>query len=189
MSFLASVSPAPVRFSSFTDAGAFIPAARTDTRRILPAKAAFPTRSRPCTTQSAKRIDPLASFKYNISHKVQIVVEHFRGNAVPLLDGQAKAMFVLGSRIEAVRWQLAIDRYIKAQGYRMATMVAFSGEVNDPESNAETFTETSARLNRVLNLLLCGQDACDRASPAQIKKRLQPLLHTISRQSTRLRYS
>ena len=87
---------------------------------------------------------------YNISQKVQIVVEHFRENVAPLLNGQAKAMVVLGSRIEAVRWQLAIDRYIKSQGYRMATMVAFSGEVNDPESDGEAFTETSARLNPTL---------------------------------------
>jgi len=27
----------------------------------------------------------------------------------PLLDGKAKAMVVVGSRIEAVRWQLAIS--------------------------------------------------------------------------------
>ena len=87
---------------------------------------------------------------YNISQKVQIVVEHFRENVGPLLDGQAKAMVVLGSRIEAVRWQLAIDRYIKSQGYRMSTMVAFSGEVNDPESDGEAFAETSARLNPTL---------------------------------------
>ena len=52
---------------------------------------------------------------YNISQKVQIVVEHFREHVAPLLDGQAKAMVVVGSRMEAVRWQLAIDKYIKAQ--------------------------------------------------------------------------
>src|SRR6476660_4665145 len=50
---------------------------------------------------------------YNISQKVQIVVEHFRENVAPLLEGRAKAMVVLGSRVEAVRWQLAIDQYIR----------------------------------------------------------------------------
>ena len=49
---------------------------------------------------------------YNISQKVRIVVEHFRENVQPLLDGKAKAMVVLASRKEAVRWKLAIDRYI-----------------------------------------------------------------------------
>ncbi|KMS55210.1 hypothetical protein V474_19410 [Novosphingobium barchaimii LL02] len=87
---------------------------------------------------------------YNISQKVQIVVEHFRENVAPLLDGKAKAMVVLGSRLEAVRWQIAIQNYIKSQGYRMSTMVAFSGEVNDPESHGEPLKETDAKLNPTL---------------------------------------
>lgn len=58
---------------------------------------------------------------YNVSQKVQIVVEHFRENVAGLLSGKAKAMVVVGSRLEAVRWQLAIERYIKRQGYTMGT--------------------------------------------------------------------
>jgi type I restriction enzyme R subunit len=84
---------------------------------------------------------------YNISQKVQIVVEHFRENVAPLLDGHAKAMVVLGSRVEAVRWKLAIDKYIKSRGYWMSALVAFSGEVNDPESGPDPFTEHSKELN------------------------------------------
>lgn len=84
---------------------------------------------------------------YNISQKVQVVVEHFRENVAPLLEGRAKAMVVLGSRVEAVRWQLAIDKYIKSQNYRIGTLVAFSGEVNDKESGPDPFTENSKALN------------------------------------------
>lgn len=84
---------------------------------------------------------------YNISQKVQVVVEHFRDNVAPLLDGQGKAMVVVSSRLEAVRWQLAINKYIQAQGYKISTLVAFSGEVNDPQSGPEPFTETSQTLN------------------------------------------
>jgi type I restriction enzyme R subunit len=84
---------------------------------------------------------------YNISQKVQVVVEHFRENVQPLLRGHAKAMVVVASRLEAVRWQLAIDAYIKTQGYKIATLVAFSGEVNDKESGPEPLTETSKNLN------------------------------------------
>jgi type I restriction enzyme R subunit len=84
---------------------------------------------------------------YNIAQKVQIVVEHFRENVQPLLDGKAKAMVVLGSRVEAVRWKRAIDGYIKSQGYSLGTLVAFSGEVNDPESEDEPVTEGTASLN------------------------------------------
>jgi type I restriction enzyme R subunit len=84
---------------------------------------------------------------YNISQKVEIVVEHFLANVAPLLDGKAKAMVVTGSRLEAVRWQLAIKKYIKSKGYQMDTLVAFSGEVDDPESGPDPFTEASKSLN------------------------------------------
>jgi type I restriction enzyme R subunit len=88
---------------------------------------------------------------YNISQKVQIVVEHFRSYVAPLLEGKAKAMVVVGSRLEAVRWQLAIEKYIKEQGYQLRTLVAFSGEVNDKESGPDAFTENSKSLNPNLN--------------------------------------
>ncbi len=88
---------------------------------------------------------------YNIAQKVQVVVEHFRTFVAPLLNGKAKAMVVVGSRIEAVRWKLAIEKYIKECGYTIGTMVAFSGEVNDKESGPDAFTETSRDLNPRLN--------------------------------------
>lgn len=84
---------------------------------------------------------------YNIAQKVEIVVEHFREYVSPLLGGEAKAMVVVASRQEAVRWQLAIRKYIKDQGYAIGTLVAFSGEVHDPESGAEPFSEASTLLN------------------------------------------
>ena len=94
---------------------------------------------------------------YNISQRVQIVVEHFRENVAGLLDGQAKAMVVVASRKEAVRWQVAIDKYIKAQKYPIGTLVAFSGEVKDPETGADPFTEKST----ILNPNLRGRDIRD----------------------------
>ena len=84
---------------------------------------------------------------YNIAQKVQVVVEHFRSHVAPLLDGSAKAMVVVGSRIEAVRWQLAVDKYVTEHGYTIATLVAFSGEVVDKESGPDPFTENSVALN------------------------------------------
>ncbi|MDA3913862.1 DEAD/DEAH box helicase family protein [Oleiagrimonas sp.] len=84
---------------------------------------------------------------YNIASKVQVVVEHYRANVMPLLDGKAKAMVAVGSRKEAVRWQKAIRGYIERQGYPLGVLVAFSGEVNDAESYPQPVTETSADLN------------------------------------------
>lgn len=84
---------------------------------------------------------------YNISQKVQVVVEHFLEFIAPQLNGTAKAMVVVASRLEAVRWQLAIEKYIKQKGYGIGTLVAFSGSVSDKESGPDDFTETSSSLN------------------------------------------
>ena len=84
---------------------------------------------------------------YNIAQKVQVVVEHFRENVQPLLAGKAKAMVVVGSRKEAVRWQKDIRGYIERRGYDLGVMVAFSGEVDDPESYPAPVSETSKDLN------------------------------------------
>ena len=59
-------------------------------------------------------------------------------------------MVVLGSRVEAVRWQLAIDKYIESQGYKIGTLAAFSGEVNDKESGPDVFSENGKGLNPYL---------------------------------------
>lgn len=84
---------------------------------------------------------------YNIAQKVQVVIEHFRENVQPLLDGRAKAMVVVGSRKEAVRWQKAITAYIQKQNYQLGVLVAFSGEITDPDSYPEPVSEHSKMLN------------------------------------------
>lgn len=94
---------------------------------------------------------------YNIAQKVQIVVEHYRENVQTLLDGRAKAMVVVGSRKEAVRWQKAIRAYIAKQNYPLGVLVAFSGEVDDPESYPNAVAETSKDLNPSLK----GRDIRD----------------------------
>lgn len=94
---------------------------------------------------------------YNIAQKVQIVVEHYRENVQPLLAGRAKAMVVVGSRKEAVRWQKAIREYIAKRDYPLGVLVAFSGEVDDPDSYPQAVTET----NRDLNPGLKGRDIRD----------------------------
>lgn len=84
----------------------------------------------------------------NISQKVQIIVEHFRANVGWRLDGKAKAMVVTSSRKAAVRYKVAFDKYVTEQGYTdVAALVAFSGEVTDPDSGIEKATETSMLMN------------------------------------------
>jgi type I restriction enzyme R subunit len=108
---------------------------------------------------------------YNISQKVAIVVEHFREQVAPLLAGRAKAMVVVGSRVEAVRWKLAIEKYIAEKGYKIGTLVAFSGEVDDKESGPEPFSEHSTEMNPRLagrKIEQAFDDTPDRKSEFQI---------------------
>ena len=92
---------------------------------------------------------------YNISQKVQVIIEHFKDNIMGLLGGQAKAMLVTSSRKEAVRYKIGFDKYITEKGYqKIHAMVAFSGEVefseSDPNSAAligEKFTESNMNPN------------------------------------------
>lgn len=89
---------------------------------------------------------------HNINQKVEIIVEHFRENVRYLLDGQAKAMVVTGSRQEAVRYQLAMQAYIKDQGYQdVYPLVAFSGTVYQDGVIPTDVTETSNLLNQNLH--------------------------------------
>ncbi len=89
---------------------------------------------------------------YNIEQKVALIVEHFRATVAPHLHGRAKAMVVTSSRKEAVRFALAMRRYIHGQGYALHVLVAFSGEVHDPESGPAAFSEHN------LNPALKGRD-------------------------------
>lgn len=90
---------------------------------------------------------------HNISQKVEVIVEHFRTRVAHLLNGEAKAMVVTGSRKEAVRYKLAMDKFVGEKGYAgINAMVAFSGDVNDPDSGPEPFTE------RNMNPGLKGRD-------------------------------
>lgn len=95
---------------------------------------------------------------YNISQKVEVIVEHFRANICGLLNGQAKAMVVTSSRQEAVRYQLALKAYVQQMGYDdVHPLVAFSGSVLPDEVIPEEVTENSSLLNAGLN----GRDLAD----------------------------
>jgi type I restriction enzyme R subunit len=95
---------------------------------------------------------------HNINQKVEVIVEHFRGNVSHLLDGQAKAMVVTGSRQEAVRYALAMRHYVQENDYdNVHPLVAFSGSVPADSEIPEEVTERSERLNPGLK----GRDLAD----------------------------
>ena len=78
------------------------------------------------------------------SQKAELIVEHFRAQTANKIGGRAKAMVVTRSRLHAVRMKQAIDAHIAAKKYRdIATLVAFSGSVQDPDIADVEFTETA----------------------------------------------
>jgi len=80
----------------------------------------------------------------NIEQVVCVIVEHFRLHVMHELGGRAKAMVVTGSRLAAVKYKLAFDRYIGDQGYTgIRSLVAFSGTVEDPDLPGVSYTEVA----------------------------------------------
>ena len=80
----------------------------------------------------------------NIEQVVAVIVEHFRLYVMHELGGRAKAMVVTGSRLAAVRYKLAFDRYIDHHCYTgIRSLVAFSGTVEDPDDPGSSYTEVA----------------------------------------------
>ncbi len=80
----------------------------------------------------------------NIEQVVSVIIEHFRLYVMNELGGRAKAMVVTGSRLSAVKYKLAFDRYINECGYTgIQSLVAFSGTVEDPDDPGSAYTEVS----------------------------------------------
>jgi type I restriction enzyme R subunit len=78
----------------------------------------------------------------NIEQVVRVIIEHFRLKVMHELGGRAKAMVVTGSRLSAVKYKQAFDRYIHDQGYEgIKALVAFSGTVEDPDEPGFSYTE------------------------------------------------
>jgi type I restriction enzyme R subunit len=75
----------------------------------------------------------------NLAQKAEIIVEHFRQHTSGKIGGQAKAMVVTSSRLHAVRYKQAIDKYVAEHKYAdVSALVAFSGKVL---AAGDTFTE------------------------------------------------
>jgi type I restriction enzyme, R subunit len=80
---------------------------------------------------------------HNIGQKTEVMVEHFQLFTRHKIGGHAKAMVVTSSRLEAVRYKLEFDRYIKEKGYPIKSLVAFSGIVEDDKVAEKTYTEVA----------------------------------------------
>jgi type I restriction enzyme, R subunit len=78
----------------------------------------------------------------NLSQKSEIIVEHFREHTQPKIGGNAKAMVVGSSRMQALKYKQEIDEYIAKHDIKgIKTLVAFSGSLKD--DTGKTYTEQS----------------------------------------------
>ncbi len=78
----------------------------------------------------------------NIEQKTEVMIEHFRNFVRHKIGTKAKAMVVTASRLHAIRYKQAFDKYIKDKGYTdVKSLVAFSGSVSDPKIVGKTYTE------------------------------------------------
>lgn len=86
---------------------------------------------------------------HNIEQKTEVMVEHFRQKVMSHLGGRAKAMVVTSSRLHAVRYMQAFERYIAGNKITdIRPLVAFSGTVKDPETGLE-YTEPGMNVDCV----------------------------------------
>ena len=74
-----------------------------------------------------------------IAEKVRIMVEHFAAQVQNAIGGKAKAMIVTRSRLHAIRYKLAVDKYLAERELPFKALVAFSGTVED---GGRSYTET-----------------------------------------------
>jgi len=120
---------------------------------------------------------------HNIAQKTEIMVEHFNAATRHKIGGHAKAMIVTGSRLEAVRYKQSFDHYIKSKGYRIKSLVAFSGAVADDKIPDVNYTEEG------MNLGVREKELPEKFATAEYHLLLvaekyqtgfdQPLLHTM----------
>lgn len=75
-----------------------------------------------------------------IRMKTEIMVDHFMNSTYNKIKGKARAMVVTRSRLHAVLYKNAFDKYIKENGFSIKTLVAFTGEV---DHNEKKYTENS----------------------------------------------
>lgn len=78
---------------------------------------------------------------HNLAQKTEVMIEHFRAKVRHKIGGKAKAMVVTSSRLHAVRYKQAFEKYLAEKGYKdVGVLVAFSGVVKDPDTDDE-YTE------------------------------------------------
>lgn len=135
--------------------------------------------------KAARQLARFVSFHpHNIAQKVEVIVEHFHRFTYHKIGGRAKAMVVTSSRLHAVRYKIAMDKYIADKGYKhLKTLVAFSGTVIDPDCEAKHYTEVGLN-NGIQESALPHEFDTNKYQVLLVAEKYQtgfdqPLLHTM----------
>ncbi len=117
------------------------------------------------------------SHSHAIAKKTILIVDHFMDNVIrkSKINGLAKAMVVTSSRINAIKYKEAFDKYLADTGNPYKAIIAFSGEIDGQTEVAlnhfssaaipDEFKKSEYRFLIVANKYQTGFD--------------QPLLHTM----------
>lgn len=88
--------------------------------------------------EKKKAIRLLTSYVDLLPHAVEtkasIMLDHFQEKTVHEIQGRARAMVVTRSRLHAVKFFLAFQKIMQERNIRFKPLVAFSGEVRDPDT-------------------------------------------------------
>ena len=78
--------------------------------------------------------------EHNLAQRADVIVNHFRTHVAPKVGGKAKAMVVTASRLHALRYKRALDKYCAEHGIGdVGVLCAFSGKLDD---DGEEWTES-----------------------------------------------
>ena len=69
-----------------------------------------------------------------IEQKTRIMLDHFLEKTVHTIQGKGRAMVVTRSRLHAVKFYLTFRRVMEEKNLPFKALVAFSGEVTDPDT-------------------------------------------------------
>jgi type I restriction enzyme, R subunit len=93
--------------------------------------------------------------EHNLAQRADVIVNHFRSHVARQVGGKAKAMVVTASRLHALRYKRALDKYCAEHGIGdVGVLCAYSGTLDDEgeewtESRVNGFpeSETPARFD------------------------------------------
>ena len=78
--------------------------------------------------------------EHNLAQRADVIVNHFRSHVARQVGGKAKAMVVTASRLHALRYKRALDKYCAEHGIGdVGVLCAFSGTLDD---DGEEWTES-----------------------------------------------